>query len=187
MIPEYDVAGIIRERTGASLPGIAPSNSYCSSDGFYVAIGGNSDAIFKRLMKLIGRPELGEDPRYRTNADRAERAEELDALINAWTREHPLKEILQILDEARVPAGAIYSVTEIMHDEQYRAREMILETEVEGIGPVKMPGLVPKLSATPGTVEWYGGSLGAHNEDIYRGLLGLSTEELERLSREGVI
>jgi crotonobetainyl-CoA:carnitine CoA-transferase CaiB-like acyl-CoA transferase len=187
MIPEYDVAGIIRERTGASLPGIAPSNSYCSSDGFYVAIGGNSDAIFKRLMKMIGRPELGEDPRYRTNADRAERAEELDALINAWTREHPLKEILQTLDEARVPAGAIYSVTEIMHDEQYRAREMILETEVEGIGPVKMPGLVPKLSATPGTVEWYGGSLGAHNEDIYRGLLGLSPEELERLSREGVI
>ncbi len=187
MIPEYDVAGIIRERTGASLPGIAPSNSYCSSDGFYVAIGGNSDAIFKRLVKVIGRPELGEDPRYRTNADRAERAEELDTLINAWTREHSLKEILQILDEARVPAGAIYSVTEIINDEQYHAREMILETEVEGIGPVKMPGLVPKLSATPGTVEWYGGSLGAHNEDIYRGLLGLSTEELERLSKEGVI
>jgi crotonobetainyl-CoA:carnitine CoA-transferase CaiB-like acyl-CoA transferase len=134
MVPEYDVAGIIRERTGASLPGIAPSNSYCSSDGFYVAIGGNSDAIFKRLMKVIGRPELGEDSRYLTNADRAERAEELDTLINAWTQQRPLKEILQILDEARVPAGAIYSVTEIMHDEQYRAREMILETEIKGIG-----------------------------------------------------
>ena len=187
MVPEYDVAGIIRERTGASLPGIAPSNSYCSSDGFYVAIGGNSDAIFKRLMKVIGRPELGEDPRYRTNADRAERAEELDTLINAWTQQRPLKEILQILDEARVPAGAIYSVTEIMHDEQYRAREMILETEIKGIGSVKIPGLVPKLSATPGRVEWYGGSLGAHNADIYRGLLGLSTKELERLSGEGVI
>ena len=187
MVPEYDVAGIIRERTGASLPGIAPSNSYCSSDGFYVAIGGNSDAIFKRLMNVIGRPELGEDPRYRTNADRAERAEELDTLINAWTQQHPLTEILQILDEARVPAGAIYSVTEIMHDEQYGAREMILKTEIKEIGSVKMPGLVPKLSATPGRVEWYGGSLGAHNEDIYRGLLGLSTEELERLSKEGVI
>jgi crotonobetainyl-CoA:carnitine CoA-transferase CaiB-like acyl-CoA transferase len=187
MIPEYDVAGIIRERTGASLPGIAPSNSYCSSDGFYVAIGGNSDAIFKRLMKVIGRPELAEDPRYRTNADRAERSEELDTLIEAWTQQHPLKEILRILDEAQVPAGAIYSVTEIVNDEQYHAREMILETEVEGIGSVKMPGLVPKLSATPGKVEWYGNSLGVHNEDIYRGLLGLSTEELERLSKEGVI
>jgi crotonobetainyl-CoA:carnitine CoA-transferase CaiB-like acyl-CoA transferase len=187
MIPEYDVAGIVRERTGASLPGIAPSNSYCSSDGFYVAIGGNSDAIFKRLMNVIGRPELGEDPCYRTNADRAERAEDLDTLINAWTQQHPLKKILQILDEARVPAGGIYSVTEIIHDEQYRAREMILETEIKGIGSVKMPGLVPKLSATPGRVEWYGGSLGAHNEDIYRRLLGLSPEELKRLSREGVI
>ena len=187
MIPEYDVADIVRERTGASLPGIAPSNSYCSSDGYYVAIGGNTDAIFKRLMQIIGRPELGEDPRYRTNADRAERAEELDTLINAWTQQHPLEEILQTLDEARVPAGAIYSVTEIMRDEQYRAREMIVEAEVEGIGPVKMPGLVPRLSETPGRVEWYGGSLGAHNEEIYRGLLGLSTEELERLSREGVI
>jgi crotonobetainyl-CoA:carnitine CoA-transferase CaiB-like acyl-CoA transferase len=81
----------------------------------------------------------------------------------------------------------IYSVTETMHDEQYGAREMILETEIKEIGSVKMPGLVPKLSATPGRVEWYGGSLGAHNEDIYRGLLGLSTEELERLSKEGVI
>jgi formyl-CoA transferase len=187
MIPEYDVAGIVRERTGASLPGIAPSNSYCSSDGFYVAIGANSDAIFKRLMKIIGRPELGEDPHYRTNADRAERAEELDTLINEWTQQHPLEEILQTLDEARVPVGAIYSVTEIMHDEQYRAREMILETELGGIGPVKMPGLVPKLSATPGRIEWYGGSLGAHNEEVYRGVLGLSREELERLSREGVI
>jgi len=187
MIPEYDVAGIIRERTGASLPGIAPSNSYCSNDGFYVAIGGNSDAIFKRLMKVIGRPELGEDPRYRTNADRAERSEELDTLIEAWTRQHPLEVILRILNEAEVPAGAIYSVTEIMNDEQYHAREMILETDVTGVGPVKMPGLVPKLSATPGEVEWYGGSLGAHNEDIYRGLLGISTEELKRLSREGVI
>jgi crotonobetainyl-CoA:carnitine CoA-transferase CaiB-like acyl-CoA transferase len=152
-----------------------------------VAIGANSGAIFKRLMKVIGRPELGEDPRYQTNTDRAEHAEELDNLINVWTKQHPLKEILQILDEARVPAGAIYSVTEIMNDEQYHAREMILETEVKGIGSVKMPGLVPKLSATPGKVEWYGDSLGAHNEDIYRGLLGLSAEELERLSREGVI
>jgi crotonobetainyl-CoA:carnitine CoA-transferase CaiB-like acyl-CoA transferase len=138
-------------------------------------------------MKVIGRPELGEDPRYRTNADRAGRAKELDTLIEAWTREHPLGEILQILDEAQIPAGAIYSVTEIVHDEQYRAREMILETEVKGIGPVKMPGLVPKLSATAGKVEWYGGSLGTHNEEIYRGLLGLSAEELKRLSREGVI
>ena len=187
MVPEYDVAGIIRERTGAALPGITPSNSYCSSEGYYVAIGANSDAIFKRLTKAIGRPELGEDPRYRTNAERTERADELDALIEGWTTRHPLDQILRILGEADVPVGAIYSVTDIVQDEQYRAREMIVEDEIEGIGPVKMPGLVPKLSATPGEVEWYGGPLGAHNEEVYGGLLNLPSDELERLSREGVV
>jgi crotonobetainyl-CoA:carnitine CoA-transferase CaiB-like acyl-CoA transferase len=150
MVPEFDVVGIVRERTGSSLPGITPSNTYCSGDGSYVAIGGNSDAIFKRLMKAIGRPELGEDPRYKTNADRTEHAEELDALIEEWVQLHPTGEILQILDEAAVPVGPIYSVDDIMEDEQYHAREMVLETEIEGIGPVKMPGLVPKLSETPG-------------------------------------
>ena len=187
MIPEYDVAEIVRERTGAALPGIAPSNSYCAGDGSYVAIGANSDAIFKRLMEAIGRPELGEDPRYETNADRAQHAEELDDLIGDWTRQHTAEEIQQFLNEAEVPAGPIYSVTDILEDEQYQAREMIVEGEVEGIGPVKMPGLAPKLSATPGKVAWYGGSPGAHNEDVYGGLLGLSPEELERLSGEGTI
>jgi crotonobetainyl-CoA:carnitine CoA-transferase CaiB-like acyl-CoA transferase len=187
MVPEYDVAGIVRERTGAALPGITPSNSYCSSDGSYVAIGANSDAIFKRLMKVIGRPELGEDPRYRTNTERAEHAEELDALIEEWTGRHTLEEILRILGEADVPVGPIYSVTDIVQDEQYRAREMIVESKIEGIGPVKMPGLVPKFSTTPGEVEWYGGPLGAHNEDVYGGFLGLSAEEIERLSGDGVI
>ncbi len=187
MVPEYDVAGVVRERTGASLPGITPSNSYCSGDGPYIAIGANSDAIFKRLMKVIGRPELGEDPRYRTNAERTEHAEELDALIEEWTRQHSLEEILRVLGEADVPVGPIYSVSDIMQDEQYQAREMIVESEIEGIGPVKMPGLVPKLSETPGEVEWYGGSLGAHNEDVYGGLLGLPPDELGRLSDEGAI
>jgi crotonobetainyl-CoA:carnitine CoA-transferase CaiB-like acyl-CoA transferase len=187
LIPEYDVAGIVRERTGSSLPGITPSNTYCSGDGSYVAIGGNSDAIFRRLMKAIGQPELGEDPRYRTNADRTEHAEELDSLIEDWVRQHTTEEIMQSLDEAAVPVGPIYSVEDIVEDEQYRARGMILETEIEGIGTVKMPGLVPKLSETPGEVEWYGGPLGAHNEEVYGGLLGLSAKEIERLSEEGVI
>ena len=187
MIPEYDVAGIVRERTGAALPGITPSNSYCSGDGSYVAIGGNSDAIFKRLMKAIGRPELADDPRYETNADRTEHAEELDNLIEEWTRRHTSEEVFHILEEADVPVGPIYSVTDIVEDPQYQVREMFLEAEVEGIGPVKMPGLVPKLSETPGVVKWYGGTLGEHNEDVYGGLLGLPSEEIERLSKEGVI
>lgn len=187
MVPEYDVAEIVRERTGAALPGITPSNSYCTGDGPYVAIGANSDAIFKRLMKAIGRPELAEDPRYESNAERTEHAAELDEMIENWTRRHTLDEILSILGEAAVPVGPIYSVTDIVQDEQYLAREMIVESEVEGIGPVKMPGLVPKLSATPGKVEWYGGALGTHNEDVYGGLLGLTSEEMGRLYEEGVI
>ncbi len=187
MVPEFDVAGIVRERTGAALPGITPSNSYCSGDGSYVAIGGNSDAIFKRLMKVIGHPELGEDPRYETNADRTEHAEELDDLIEDWTRQHTADEVFHILEEAEVPVGPIYSVTDIMEDPQYHARRMFLDAEIEGIGLVKMPGLIPKLSKTPGEIEWYGGSLGQHNEEVYGGLLGLSSDELERLYGEGVL
>jgi acyl-CoA reductase-like NAD-dependent aldehyde dehydrogenase len=112
MVPEYDVAGIVRERTGAALPGITPSNSYRS----FVAIGGNSDAIFKRLMQAIGRPDLGEDPRYETNADRTEHAEELDEVIEEWTEQHDSDEVFHILEGADVPVGPIYSVTDIVVD-----------------------------------------------------------------------
>jgi crotonobetainyl-CoA:carnitine CoA-transferase CaiB-like acyl-CoA transferase len=187
MVPEFDVAGIVRERSGSSLPGITPSNTYCSKDGSYVAIGGNSDAIFGRLMRAIGRPELGDDPRYATNADRTEHAEELDSLIEDWVEGRPTEEIMRILEEADVPVGPIYTVEDILEDEQYAARDMLPEAEVEGVGSVKMPGLVPKLSATPGAVEWYGGALGAHNEEVYGGLLGLPAEELGRLAKEGAI
>lgn len=187
MVPEYDVAEIVRERTGAALPGVAPSNSYLTGDGNYVAIGANSDAIFQRMMEVIGRPELGEDPRYATNEDRAKHADKLDTLIEAWTEQHTVEEINRALEEAEVPAGPIYSVTDILEDEQYEARDMIVEGDIDGIGPVKMPGLVPKLSATPGGVEWYGGEPGQHNEDVYGGVLGLSSEELERLSEDGII
>ena len=144
MVPEYDVAGIVRERTGSSLPGITPSNTYCSGDGSFVAIGGNSDAIFKRLMEAIGRPELGDDPRYATNADRTEHADELDALIEGWVEGRPTEEIIGVLDAANVPVGPIYTVEDIVEDEQYEAREMLPEAEVEGVGPVKMPGPGPQ-------------------------------------------
>ena len=169
MVPEFDVAGIVRERTGSSLPGITPSNTYSSGDGSYVAIGGNSDAIFKRLMKAIGRPELGEDPRYETNADRTEHAEELDALIEEWVEQPPDRGDPANPRRGRRSGRADLLVDDIVEDEQYETREMLLEAEIEGIEPVKMPGLVPKLSETPGRVEWYGGLLGAHNEEVYDG------------------
>jgi crotonobetainyl-CoA:carnitine CoA-transferase CaiB-like acyl-CoA transferase len=186
-LPEYDVAGIIRERAGTSLPGIAPSNTYRSKDGSYIVIGGNSDVLFKRLMRVIGQPELAEDQRYRTNKERAEHAAELDALINDWTQQYPLKEILQSLEAAQIPAGPIYSIADIMNDEQYQAREMLLSAQLEGIGSVAMPGLVPKLSQTPGEIAWYGGTVGMHNEEVYGGLLGLSSEEIQELIKQGVI
>jgi crotonobetainyl-CoA:carnitine CoA-transferase CaiB-like acyl-CoA transferase len=186
-LPEYDVAGIIRERAGTSLPGIAPSNTYRSSDGSYIVIGGNSDALFRRLMRVIGLPELADHPHYRTNKERAEHAAELDALIDGWTQQHPLREILRLLEEAQIPAGPIYSIADIVNDEQYRVREMILPAQVEGIGTVAMPGIVPKLSQTPGEIEWYGGAPGTHNEEVYCGLLGLSPDEVERLASQGVI
>jgi crotonobetainyl-CoA:carnitine CoA-transferase CaiB-like acyl-CoA transferase len=107
--------------------------------------------------------------------------------IEGWIRQHTSEEVFHILEGAGVPVGPSYSVTDIIEDPQYQAREMFVEAEVEGMGPVKMPGLAPKLSETPGAVEWYGGPLGAHNEEVYRGLLGLPDEEIERLSREGVI
>jgi succinyl-CoA---D-citramalate CoA-transferase len=186
-LPEYDVAGIIRERSGTSLPGIAPSNTYRSKDGSYIVIGGNSDALFKRLMRVIGQPELAEDPRYRTNKERAEHAAELDGLIDGWTQQHPLNEILQHLEAAQVPAGPIYSIADIVNDEQYQAREMLLAAHIEGIGNVIMPGLVPKLSQTPGKIAWYGGTIGMHNEEVYGELLGLSSEEIQELVKQGII
>jgi crotonobetainyl-CoA:carnitine CoA-transferase CaiB-like acyl-CoA transferase len=186
-LPEYDVAELIRERSGAALPGIAPSNTYRCRDGSYIVIGGNSDAIFKRLMRLLGRPELAEEPHYRTNKERAEHSAELDALIEGWTVQYPLHEVLHRLEEAQIPAGPIYSIADIVNDEQYRSREMILPAQIEGIGTVAMPGLVPKLSETPGAIEWYGGALGTHNEGVYCKLLGLSSEDMEQLARQGVI
>jgi crotonobetainyl-CoA:carnitine CoA-transferase CaiB-like acyl-CoA transferase len=138
-------------------------------------------------MMEIGRPELAEDPRYGTNADRIEHAEELVELVEDWTRRHTAEEVFRILEDADVPVGPIYSVTDIVEDPQYLAREMFHEGEVDGIGAVKMPGLAPKLSTTPGKVEWYGGSLGSHKEEVFGGVLELSPDEIGRLSEEGAI
>ncbi len=187
MLPEYDLAQIVRERTGSALPGIAPSNTYRTADDGYVVIGGNSDPIFRRLMAAIGQPELGDDPRYQTNTDRAKHAATLDGLIEAWTLTHSAETVLTLLDAAQVPASPIYSIAEIVDEPQYQAREMLLSAEIPGVGAVKMPGLVPKLSATPGQVAWYGGAPGTHNSTIYCNLLGMSEQELTQLASEGVI
>jgi len=138
-------------------------------------------------MQAIGRADIADAPEYSDNAGRARQADQLDDAIEGWTSTHTPEEILAVLDEAKVPAGPIYSIADIVDDEQYKARDMIREDEVDGIGKVKMPGLVPKLSATPGSIDWYGGRMGTHNAEVYGRLLSLSPAQIASLSEEGVI
>ncbi|MET4212252.1 CaiB/BaiF CoA-transferase family protein [Bradyrhizobium sp. LA2.1] len=186
LVPEYDLMGHVRTRTGGALPGISPSNTYPSSDGRHVVIAGNSDAIFKRLMLVIGRPDLADDPALASNDGRVRGNALLDAAITAWTSERTMDEILARLDAADVPAGRIYSVADIVDDPHYAAREMILPTELPGDVTVKMPGIAPKLSDTPGAVKWPGPTLGQHTDEVLAGL-GLQAGDIAQLRRSGAV
>ncbi|WP_255286591.1 MULTISPECIES: CaiB/BaiF CoA-transferase family protein [unclassified Bacillus (in: firmicutes)] len=186
-IPEYDRAEVIRERTGSTLPGITPSNTYACADGKYVVIGANGDAIFKRLMNALGREDIAEDPRFENNAKRSEHAEYLDRIIEDWTKSMPFSEVIKYLDAAKVPAGSIYSAEDILNDPHYQARQMIQDVEVEGLGNLKMPGIVPKMSATPGGIEWAGPKLGQHTEDVLKEKLQLTKEQIVELKDKGII
>ncbi|MFK4657592.1 crotonobetainyl-CoA:carnitine CoA-transferase CaiB-like acyl-CoA transferase [Bradyrhizobium japonicum] len=186
LVPEYDLMGHVRTRTGGALPGISPSNTYPSSDGRHVVIAGNSDAIFKRLMLVIGRPDLADDPALASNDGRVRSNALLDAAITAWTSERTMDEILARLDAADVPAGRIYSVADIVDDPHYAARDMILPTELPGDVTVKMPGIAPKLSDTPGAVKWPGPTLGQHTDEVLAGL-GLQTGDIAQLRRSGAV
>jgi crotonobetainyl-CoA:carnitine CoA-transferase CaiB-like acyl-CoA transferase len=186
LVPEYDLMGEVRTRTGGALPGISPSNTYPSSDGSYVVIAGNSDAIFKRLMNVIGRSDLGDDPALRNNDGRARVNALLDEAISAWTSKHSMDEILSRLDEADVPAGRIYSVADIVEDPHYAAREMLLSAELPGDVSVKMPGITPKLSETPGGVRWSGPTLGQHTDEVLKSI-GLQEADIAQLRQTGAV
>lgn len=186
LVPEYDLMGHVRTRTGGALPGISPSNTYPSSDGRHVVIAGNSDAIFKRLMGVIDRPELGNDPQLATNDGRVRRNADLDEAIGAWTSRHSMDEILARLDAADVPAGRIYSVADIVEDPHYAAREMILSAELPGDVSVKMPGITPKLSDTPGGMRWAGPALGHHTDEVLQSL-GLEDADIAQLRHLGAV
>ncbi|MGM7723181.1 CaiB/BaiF CoA transferase family protein [Metabacillus sp. Hm71] len=166
VLPEYDMKGIVRERTGATLEGIAPSNTYQCSDGKYIVIAANSDSIFKRFALAMGRPDFANDPVYSNNQGRAEHAEYLDQVIEEWTKRYTQKEVQRILDEAGVPAGPIYSIEDIVNDEQFQARDMLKPVTLPDGEQVLVPGIVPKLSETPGSIEWIGPELGQHNEEV---------------------
>lgn len=187
LVPEYVHNGFIRERSGSILPGIAPSNVYSCSDGVYM-IGANNDQIFKRLAKAMGRPELGDDPRYATHIARGEHQTELDDLINAWTRTLTIDEVDALMIEHSIPAGRVYRAPDMLVDPHFQAREAIIEVETERFGPLKMQNAFPKLSATPSGVRRPAPSkVGQHNAEIYGDLLGLSHDELDGLKAAGVI
>ncbi|UQG57812.1 CaiB/BaiF CoA-transferase family protein [Marinobacter sp. M4C] len=186
MIPEYGMFGFVRERTGASMPGIAPSNTYRSGDDRYIVIAANSDSIFKRLMNAIGRQDLADDPELAHNDGRAKRSDELDEAIEAWTSSHNLADALAVLEDAAVPASRINTAADIFEDPHVRARGMITEQPLPGGGEISLPGIVPKLSATPGTTRWLGPGLGEHNIEILEGL-GYSAADIQALKDKDVI
>ena len=185
MLPEYGYAGHVRERTGASLPGIVPSNTYPCADGRYVVIGANADSIFKRMMRAIGRADLADDPALATNDGRVKRTAELDEAIGAWTARNPLDEVLRVLEAAEVPSGRIYSIADIAADLHYQARGMI-ERHRLGDRDVVLPGIVPKLSETPGETKWIGPRLGEHTDAVLAAA-GYGVEEIVALRARGVV
>jgi formyl-CoA transferase len=168
LLPEYDAFDVVREKAGSALPGIAPTNAYKCNNGAFILIAGNGDSIFRRLMQVIGRADLAEDPALARNDGRVARSDELDAAIGAWAAERSPEEVLAALDDASVPAGKIYTVADIAADPHYRAREMIVETTTVDGQSLKVPGIVPKLSATPGGIRHPAPTLGQHNDDLVR-------------------
>jgi len=186
LIPEFAAFGHVRERTGASLPGISPSNTYLCNDGRYVIIAGNSDSIFKRLMNAIGRRDLADDPKLARNDGRVANNDMLDEAITAWTTQHGLEEVLKVLDAADVPNGRIYTAEDIYGDPHYAARNMIEKHTMSDGTPIDIPGIVPKLSKTPGATRWLGPDLGAHTEEVLASI-GIRGEAFEALRNEGVV
>ncbi|GHA87673.1 CaiB/BaiF CoA transferase family protein [Modicisalibacter luteus] len=186
LIPEYDASGQIREPSGSSLPGITPSNAYLCRDDDYVLIAGNGDSIFKRLMEVIGRQDLATDARFAHNDGRSQHTELIDGAIADWTRQHSREEILARLDEARVPAGYPYTAADIVNDPHYLAREMIQTITTPGGRSLKVPGVLPKLSATPGRLGQGGPDLGQHTEQVLDEL-GIDEETRQKLRKGGII
>jgi len=186
VVPEYDGAGAVREPSGSTITGIVPTNTYRCADGRFIVIGANGDSIFRRLCETMGRDDLAADARLAHNAGRVEHEAEIDAAIGAWTGALDAKAALALLDAARVPAGPIYSVADMMVDPHFIARGLFEEVEVNG-RPLKIPAMVPKFSATPGRTDWAGPEVGAFNREVYGELLGLSEAEIEALAARGVI
>jgi formyl-CoA transferase len=187
-VPEYDRLGIVREPSGTSLKGIAPSNIFKSRDGKWMVIAANQNQLFRRLAEAMGQPELADDERYATHLARGENQDELDGIIAAWAVQHDAEHIDRVLNEAKVVSGPIYTIADIFEDPQFREREMLITHTDPEFGEYIGPGIVPKLSETPGEVRWSATwEEGSHNGEIYGDLLGLSESERAQLKAEGVL
>lgn len=190
-VPDYSAYGVVRERSGSSIKGVAPSNTYPCADGEWVVIGGNTDAIYQRLMTMIGREDLAVDERFRDNIGRAQHSDYLDEVITSWTSTQSLKDALTMLQVASVPSGPIYSAGDIATDPQFLARDMILPMDVEvergSTETVLFPGVVPRMEQMPGRVNWVGPDLGTHTDEILATSLDLSPEEISALRNRRVV
>ena len=186
LVPEYSAFGVVREPAGSALPGIAPSNAYRCGDDGVVLIAGNGDSIFKRLMQSIGRMDLADDPALANNAGRVARVQELDGAIEAWTLQRPAEEVLRVLGEAKVPAGRVYTAKDIVEDPHYRARDMILDQQTRDGHTVQVPGIVPKLLGTPGSVRSSAPRLG-DDTDAVLNQIGYSTQDIAALRGRKVV
>ena len=186
LITEYDKTGYIRERTGAILPNVAPSNVYPTSDGL-VLIAANQDTVFGRLCEAMGQPELAKDARYVNHQARGSNQKQLDGLVGHWTGGLPTKTVLELMDKHGVPAGLIYRAPDMLEDPHFQAREAIVETDHPHFGKLKMQNVAPKLSKTPGGIRSAAPEMGQHNDEVYRGLLGVDEERFAALQAGKVI
>ena len=187
MLPEYSALGVIREPTGSRIPTAAPSNAYPTKDGKWILIAANSEPLFGRLARLMERPELIDDPRFKGNQARVAHVKELDAVIAAWTRRFAAAEADAILSKADIPCTLVYTAAECAADPQFRHRGMVREVEDPLFGSVLHAGVVPHVPENPGQVRWPGPPVGAHTEEVLSDLLGLRPQEIESLRAEGVL
>lgn len=186
VIPEFDGAGVIRQPSGTTVTGIVPTNTYRCKNGKYVVIGGNGDSIFQRLMTIAGHPEMASDSRMANNAGRVKHEQEIDNALASWCMSKDSEEILKLLEEARVPGGPIYNVEDMFADPHFNERGLFEQVEIDG-KPLKIPAILPRLSATPGRTEWPGDAVGSHTLEVLETVLNLSKNQISELKQSGVI
>jgi len=187
LVTEFDVAGYVRERTGAILPNVSPSNVFDTADGKLLLIAANQDTVFKRLAEVMDREDLAQDDRYATHAARGVHMTELDNMINEWTKTIALSDLEKLLNDNGVPCGLIYKAEDMLADEHFKAREAIVDVAHPDFGTIKMQNVAPKLSATPGRINHVGPTLGEHNDYVYKDLLKLSDDVQKDYLERGII